>query len=89
MCVAPGPMHSLVVVQRGAVFSFGSGAYGQLGHGDQAGRRVPREVEALSDEHAVAVAAGWNHVLVVMDSGRMFTFGDGISMVSWGSVIME
>ena len=38
MGVSAGHRHSLVLDERGGLFSFGSGASGALGHGDQIGQ---------------------------------------------------
>ena len=74
---AAGEQHSLVVVQCGAVFSFGHGWCGQLGHGDEEDLSVPKRIEALAEQRALAVSAGGGHSIVVAASGHVYTFGLG------------
>ena len=62
--VAAGGVHSLVLSEEGAAFSFGQGKYGRLGHGDQANWGVPRPITMLRGVRVCAVAAGDNHTLV-------------------------
>ena len=45
--IACGSRHTLALAE-GAIFSWGWGAYGQLGHGDVGGRLAPTEIEALA-----------------------------------------
>jgi alpha-tubulin suppressor-like RCC1 family protein len=40
--VSAGSAHSLVLTEAGAVLSFGLGAQGCLGHGDQEHQRTPK-----------------------------------------------
>ena len=40
-------MHSLALTVEGALFSFGCGVHGQLGHGDTANQLQPKPVAAL------------------------------------------
>ena len=42
--------HSAVVDSEGAVFSWGEGKFGRLGHGNERNALTPKRVEALADE---------------------------------------
>jgi alpha-tubulin suppressor-like RCC1 family protein len=75
--VAAGHVHSLVVSERGEVYTFGNGAAGQLGHGDYSTHLSPRLVTALQCNTISAVAAGADHSLVLNKAGQVFTFGLG------------
>ena len=66
VCVSAGVEHSLVLVQRGAVFIFGCDGDGRLGHGDHVDRSTPKWVEGLAKERVVAVAAGGYHSMAAM-----------------------
>eukprot|EP00929_Paragymnodinium_shiwhaense_P018182 TRINITY_DN12832_c0_g1_i5.p1 TRINITY_DN12832_c0_g1~~TRINITY_DN12832_c0_g1_i5.p1 ORF type:complete len:329 (-),score=37.23 TRINITY_DN12832_c0_g1_i5:334-1320(-) len=80
--VACGENHVLVLDCFGAVFSFGLGCDGQLGHGDAESRPQPCWVQSLSDECVVQVAAGSCHNLVLASS-----FSQGARMTkifAWG-----
>ena len=70
----------MVVCMDGNVFTFGSGADGQLGHGVRdilACEDKPRLLDAdtLRDEEVVGVAAGGNVTVVWTKGGRLYTFG--------------
>jgi len=76
--VACGCQFSLVVTHRGGLFSFGTGGYGQLGHGDNAvnaTRLALTRVEAFVDTRITMAAAGNLYSLVMADDGCMRSFG--------------
>lgn len=73
--VAAGAVHSLAVTSHGALFSFGRGEGGRLGHGDEDERLVPTRVQGLQDVHAIA--AGAYPSLAVTTDGRLFSWGYG------------
>lgn len=77
VCACAGVAHSLVVTAAGALFSFGSGVAGRLGHGDMATCSRPQRVAALEGEWVVGVAAGAAHSLALTAAGRVFSFGRG------------
>lgn len=68
--VAVGTHHGVLVASEGAVYTWGVGACGQLGHGDADGRSEPTLVAALRGSVAVQVAAGHAHTLVLTKVGR-------------------
>jgi hypothetical protein len=58
------------------VWTWGSGARGQLGHNDRADAFVPRElVPGRVTGKAVFVAAGGAHTIVVTGAGKLWAFG--------------
>jgi alpha-tubulin suppressor-like RCC1 family protein len=74
--------HSLLLTDLGKVLSFGTGQYGQLGHGFQSGKQLPDEVrprfiDALSRVRVTCVSAGELHSAVVTEDGDLYTWGDG------------
>jgi len=73
--VAAGTRHSLVVTSSGAVYSWGDGDSGCLGHGDESEQLVPKRVEALQ-ERACGVAAGGSHSLILTCSGAVYSCGN-------------
>ena len=75
--VAAHTMHTLALTAQGAVYSFGHGGCGKLGHGSEEGEWMPRRIEALAHEHVSAIAAGQMHSLVKTREGRVYTFGSG------------
>ena len=79
VAVAAHTMHSLALSADGAVFAFGQGRCGKLGHGGEATEWRPRRVVALEHEHAVGVAAGQQHSLVLTREGGVYSFGSGFA----------
>lgn len=69
------PLHSLVVDAAGAVYSFGYGLCGCLGHGDANDQLVPKRIEALSNVHAVRASASNGRSAVVSADGGVHRFG--------------
>ena len=75
--VSAGGAHSLAVTADGAVWSWGNGVYGRLGHGDQHHQRLPKKVEAFAGQRVVAVAAGRDHSFAITADGAVWSWGDG------------
>ena len=72
--VATSQYHCLALGAEGEVYSWGEGAYGALGHGDEGARAVPSMIETLS--HIECIAAGPNQTSAAVDEkGRLFTWG--------------
>jgi len=77
LAVAAGWSHSLAITADGAVWSWGAGGNGRLGHGDQQEQLLPKKVEALAGQRVVAVAAGWSHSLAITADGALWSWGFG------------
>ena len=78
--VAAGDHHTLACSRAGAVYSFGTGMWGKLGHGDHGDlldQYTPRRVDALKHVPIVEVAAGAHHSLALSGDGKLYTFGRG------------
>ena len=76
--IACGQYHTAAVSNAGRLFTWGSGKWGQLGHGVRQDERFPRKVDmekALGS--AVRVACGDRHTAVLNDQGGLITFGNG------------
>jgi alpha-tubulin suppressor-like RCC1 family protein len=74
--IAAGDYHSLVVVEGGAVYTWGDNDFGQLGlgdHGDGTQRNVPTEVPGVNG--VVAVAAGNLHSFALSRDGTVMACG--------------
>jgi len=74
--VSAGYFHSFALIADGAVWSWGEGAWGRLGHGDDEGQPLPKQVEALAGQHVVAVLTGGDQSLA-LTAGAVFTWGKG------------
>jgi len=77
--VALGSFFTLAVTDAGAVFSFGSGTLGVLGHGSLNSEMLPRQIDALTQtgRRFVAVAAGDCHALALTEEGQLYCWGWG------------
>jgi len=77
--VALGCGFTLAVTDAGAVFSFGYGKRGALGHGLLEAEVLPRRIEALTltGRRFVAVAAGASHALALTEEGELYGWGMG------------
>jgi hypothetical protein len=70
-----------VSFHTGALYTWGYGEYGRLGHRDTASRLVPTLVawHSLGCERVAMAACGASHTAVVTESGRLYTWGDAES----------
>jgi alpha-tubulin suppressor-like RCC1 family protein len=83
--VSCGPFHSALITVDGALYTWGEGAFGALGHGDFLPQHAPRRVEALSGYRMQQVSCGVWHTAATgfsCEGGeaklvRLFTWGDG------------
>ncbi len=65
---------SVVLLENGEVYSFGSNQYGQLGVGDTNIRGCPARVPLKAA--VVQVTAGSNHTVLLTANGQVYTFGN-------------
>ena len=70
------------LIIEGAVYTWGQGLYGQLGHGDKQGRAVPTELEVLGDVVSAAAGgdednAGHGYSFACTRTGAVFSWGGG------------
>ena len=77
IAVSPGSSHSLALTADGAVWSWGYGFFGMLGHGDEQQQLLPKKVEALAGQRVVAVSAGAHHSLAITANGAVWSWGSG------------
>ncbi|OQR74148.1 putative E3 ubiquitin-protein ligase HERC4-like [Tropilaelaps mercedesae] len=76
--ITAGEEHSAVLTADGGVFTFGSGTYGQLGHGTRTDLPTPRKVVDLMGTVVTQIAAGRCHTVCYLPGrGRIYTFGLG------------
>ncbi|XP_076287336.1 MYC binding protein highwire isoform X6 [Lasioglossum baleicum] len=71
--VSCGLHHTVILLQNGEVYTFGSNVYGQLGVGDLVAHAGPVQVKISGI--ATQVAAGSNHTVVLTSKGEVYTFG--------------
>ncbi|XP_037307914.2 RCC1 domain-containing protein 1-like isoform X2 [Pungitius pungitius] len=67
--------HAVLLGASGAVYTWGLGSHGQLGHGDLASEEKPRIVEALWGMPMSHVATGGWHSVSISDGGDLYVWG--------------
>jgi alpha-tubulin suppressor-like RCC1 family protein len=75
--VSCGRYHTLARTSDGAVYTWGGGKNGRLGHGDEKIRLTPSCVRALLSSRAVAITAGYHNNLVLTEQGDVWSWGWG------------
>ncbi|XP_051896977.1 probable E3 ubiquitin-protein ligase HERC4 [Pristis pectinata] len=76
--ISCGEEHTAVLTKDGFVFTFGAGAYGQLGHNSTKDEIKPRLVSGLFGKKVSQIACGRYHTLVLTpSSGTIYSFGCG------------
>ena len=79
--VSPGGLttdnHSLALTADGAVWSWGKGFGGKLGHGDYQDQRQPKKIEALACQSVIAASAGYEYNLAITADGALRSWGSG------------
>ncbi|CAG8633365.1 3734_t:CDS:2, partial [Ambispora gerdemannii] len=73
--VVSGENHFLALTRNGEVFTWGSGRYGQLGHGNLVSLNKPTAIEFLQGLTVTEIACGGWHSAVITDSQDLYTFG--------------
>ncbi|XP_068638407.1 PH, RCC1 and FYVE domains-containing protein 1-like [Aristolochia californica] len=63
--IACGSYHVAVLTSRTEVYTWGKGADGRLGHGDNDDRNAPTLVEAIKDKQVKSVVCGSNFTAVI------------------------
>lgn len=75
--VVAGAEHTLALGDSGALYSWGNGQCGRLGHGNEEDVYTPTQIQALHRATVTNVSAGGGHTLVTTRSGRVFSCGLG------------
>ena len=76
--VSCGGSHTIVRTENGRLYSFGSGADGQLGHCNFDDKLTPTLIEApFEGKFVVQVTCGLKHSMALTSEGRLYTWGKG------------
>lgn len=76
--VAAGLSFTVFLSRKGHIYTCGTNAHGQLGHGDTLDRPTPKIVQQLECVGSVVqVAAGPSYVLSITEDGTVHSFGSG------------
>ncbi|AWP08685.1 putative RCC1 domain-containing protein 1 [Scophthalmus maximus] len=73
--LALGAEHAILLCATGAVYTWGLGSHGQLGHGGLTSEEEPRAVEALWGMTMSSVATGGWHSVCISDGGDLYVWG--------------
>ena len=74
-----GTGHSAAINSQGALYTWGLGDYGRLGHGDTQAQLKPKKVKTLEFCRVAQIACGSRdaQMMALTEDGRVFTWGDG------------
>ena len=83
--VACGGVHTAAVTHLGALFTWGFGGEGRLGHGDTTMRNNPTRVRGIGQRfgsgplraRVMAVSGGGYHTAAITEDGQLWTWGQG------------
>ena len=86
LTAACGDFHTLAVTRQGALWSWGGGGFGDLGHGDMQSIPMPKEVDAqhFGGAKVVSAAAALCHSTALTEDGTLFSWGRREVQVSHG-----
>ncbi|KAL5747426.1 hypothetical protein ACOSP7_024429 [Xanthoceras sorbifolium] len=71
--IACGSYHIAVLSSKAEVYTWGKGANGQLGHGDDENRNTPTLVETLKGKHVKSVVCGTNFTAAICVHKSVFS----------------
>ena len=75
--IAAGSNHSIALNNKNRVFSWGNGQGGRLGHRDEKGESIPKEILAMRDIKPTNIYAGDSHSGCISASHEAYTWGVG------------
>jgi alpha-tubulin suppressor-like RCC1 family protein len=77
--VAAGGYHSMALSSTGDIFTWGCGAYGKLGHGDEINKNTPSMIKSdcFNMTKVTLIAGGGVHSAAVTENGSLFVWGHG------------
>ena len=78
VAVLAGYQCSFAIATDGAVWSWGLGRHGQLGHGDEQDQLLPKTIEAFAGRRVISVSAKCaSHSLALTADGALWSWGCG------------
>ena len=75
--VAAGRAHSLAITEQGALYTWGCGKDGKLGHGGMQAEWLPRRVSSMLTVAVIQASCGREHTSAVTSAGWLFSWGCG------------
>jgi alpha-tubulin suppressor-like RCC1 family protein len=73
--IACGEYFAMALSDKGAVYSWGIGNNGQLGHANKSDVKVPKQIN-ISDK-IIDISCGDMHSMLLTDKGELYVFGNG------------
>eukprot|EP00742_Colponemidia_sp_Colp-10_P006997 GILJ01007510.1.p1 GENE.GILJ01007510.1~~GILJ01007510.1.p1 ORF type:complete len:672 (+),score=107.52 GILJ01007510.1:43-2058(+) len=75
--VSAGYNHNAAISDTGAIFTWGQGDNGQLGHGNLDDQVVPKRIDSFAKKNVriARVSCGHTHTLAVDEEGKLWTWG--------------
>ena len=77
IAVSAGGFHSTALTADGAVWSWGYGSHGRLGHSDWQAQLLPKKIEGFAGQRVVSVSAGGQYSLALTADGAVWSWGEG------------
>ena len=74
--LACGDAHVIVLTESNQIFTWGSGEYGRLGHGDESDKFMPTEIRFRFNYTFKNVFAGPDCSFILTKEGRVLAFGN-------------
>ena len=89
VAVSAGRDHSLALTADGALWSWGDGGFGKLGHGDQQSQLLPKEVEAMAGQRVDLLLWRWGCIRTASPSPPTAQSGAGAgeAMAGWATAM--
>ena len=76
--ISAGRAHSLAVTEQGALYTWGCGKDGKLGHGGVEAEWLPRRVSSMLTVSVIQASCGREHTSAVTGAGWLFSWGRGV-----------
>ena len=76
--ISAGRAHSLAVTEQGALYTWGCGKDGKLGHGGVEAEWLPRRVSSMLTVEVVQASCGREHTAATTGTGWLFSWGRGV-----------
>ena len=74
--LSAGYSHTACITEQGALYTWGYGKHGVLGHGTRASVNVPNLVQgALLGAKVIQISTGNRHTACITEQGALYTWG--------------
>ena len=77
--IACGANHCLALDHNWNVYSWGNGQGGRLGHGDETGENIPKEITTLKEQKIFLISAGEANSAAITQRNELYIWGVGLN----------